>query len=208
VLGFYVKDYTAASKQFRLDAGSSGSPKIAGRTRYLTLTHENVALIQWDGTHWQPLVLNLDSPWVDGGAITITAVTTNPTKGTMARDKVYWRRNGQLIHARYIYSQSATGSSATGSGDYLYTLPIGTWGPDVEVDTTALTAFTAPRYILGGYSGTFGTNGTTVGYMAPIPYNTTKFRIRYITSTGATQVFQSSANTPLTNATIDMVIDW
>lgn len=123
VVGFYVKDYAAASKQFRLDAG--GTVKIAGRTRYLTLLHTNVVLLMWDGTDWQPLVLNLDTPWVDAGAMTITASPTNPTKGTVAKDSILWRRSGNSIFCLGYFRQTAAGTA--GSGTYQFSIPIGTF---------------------------------------------------------------------------------
>jgi hypothetical protein len=119
VLGFYVKNWSAANKQFRLDAG--GTVKIAGRTRYLVLMHTNVALLRWDGTDWQPLVLSLDTAWVDGGATTITAATTNPTKGTITDDKLTWRRVGDSVHVDLLYNASVGGTA--GAGDYYWKLP-------------------------------------------------------------------------------------
>lgn len=130
VVGFQVKDWSAANKQYRLDAG--GTVKIAGRTRYLQLLHTNCVLFISDGTDWQPLVLNLDTPWVDGGAITITGSSSNPTKGTTVVDKIYWRRANSGMEAKYEYEQS-TGSSA-GSGTYLLDVPF-------TIDTTLVKAF-------------------------------------------------------------------
>jgi len=80
VIGFYVKDWSAANKQYTLGAG--GTVKIAGRTRYLVLLHTNVVLLRWDGTDWQPLVLGLSIPAVhveassDAGQ-SLTANTTD-----------------------------------------------------------------------------------------------------------------------------------
>ena len=89
VLGFFVKDWTAASKQYRLDAG--GTVKIAGRTRYLTLKHTNVVLLMWDGADWQPLVLDLATPpihieYKDTSGQVVTANTTNVVYGTLVSD--------------------------------------------------------------------------------------------------------------------------
>ena len=173
VLGFYVKDNAAASKQFKLDAG--GTVKIAGRTRYLVLLHANVVLLRWDGTDWHPLVLCLDTPWVDAGAITITAVTTNPTKGTTSRDKSLWRRIGKGCQIRMQYVQTAAGT--TGSGDYLFTIPIGTIDSAFqEQNSAAWLASDAARYHAPhGYLTV--TDNTSLYEAMIVPYNTTQFRV-------------------------------
>jgi hypothetical protein len=201
VVGFRVKDYSAASKQFRLDAGSSGSPKIAGRTRYLTLLHTNVVLLQWDGTDWQPLVLNLDTPWITTSGYlvsgtTITAVTTNPTLGTNSANNCSWSRSGDKLFMQLVYIQ--TGAGTAGSGNYLYTIPIGTFASDVEVDTSALTTLTMNRYAIK--MNGFLNNNTTANYAFAVPYNTTKFRVFYISINGAGTGFQDSAAFPFSTA--------
>lgn len=66
---------------------------------------------------------NTDTGWTDAGAMTITASTTNPTKGTMGRDKVFWKRDGQDLVAIYQFDQTSAGSG--GSGEYIFALPAG-----------------------------------------------------------------------------------
>lgn len=61
--------------------------------------------------------------WTDGGTNTITATTTNPTKGTTAVDKIWYRRIGDSLEVRIEYRQ--TGAGTAGSGDYLFTIPNG-----------------------------------------------------------------------------------
>jgi len=55
------------------------------------------------------------SDWQDGGAITITSTGTSPTKGTTARDKVWWRRVGDSMEIRYEFRQTTVGTLGTGS---------------------------------------------------------------------------------------------
>lgn len=193
VVGFRVADFAAANKAFRLDAG--GTVKIAGRTRYLTLVHTNVVLLQWDGTDWQPLVLNLDSPWVDAGAITVTAVTTNPTKGTISVDRVLWRRSGGTIYLRY--EERLTSAGAAGSGDYLFALPVGTFGPLVDVSTAA---FTDPLYRIQRPPAGKYVPGAGLGEVSVVPYNTTTFRLNLRTMGSAAANFVSSVTGQFSNA--------
>lgn len=181
VVGIVVAEYSFTSaSQYRLDAGV-GIP-ICGRTRYLTLVHTNVALLTVDGAgRWVPLVLSLDTPWIDSGAITITATTTSPTKGPTVRDKRFWRRVGDSLEMRLEYAQSNAG--AAGSGDYLYAVPIG------AIDTTnKVLAVTAANP--AGARSTVGkgsvTDGTYVGNSVCHVYNTSSVRVWSILNNGAT----------------------
>jgi len=175
VVGFYVKDHGAADKQYKLDAGVG--VKIAGRTRYLVLVHTNVAVLRFDGTDWQPLVLSLDTPWVLGSNVTITATTTNPTKGTGVTEARYWRRVGRSIEINQRYVQ--TGSGTAGVGDYLWDLPIG------QIDTTIApvnTSGSSQAVRCGGFYGVFRCRNSiddTPFVHSPLPYTSTTFRIVY-----------------------------
>lgn len=73
--------------------------------------------------------------YTNGGAITITAVTTNPTKGTTTTDRVFHQRNGQNLNAIYQYAQTVAGSA--GSGNYLYAIP-----NSLSMDTNIITPYT------------------------------------------------------------------
>ena len=75
------------------------------------------------------------SDWQDGGALTITATTTNPTKGTTSKDKIWWKRVGDSAEIYVEYTQ--TGSGTAGSGSYKITLPAG-----LSIDTTKVSTRT------------------------------------------------------------------
>ncbi len=198
-IAFTVGSWANANKTYRLDAGVG--VEIAGRTRYLTLLHTNVVVLYSDGTRWLPLVLNLDTPWVDGGAMTIGAVTTPPTKGTgTTYDKVYWRRSGAELEARYEYRHTVAGAS--GSGDYLYSIPVG------AIDTTKVTSDSGAGSInIGATSGVgrgvldAGGTAATSGHLSVSVYDSTRLRLYFISSTGATTTFVTSASFGLANAT-------
>jgi hypothetical protein len=201
VIGFTVKGWAAASKQFKLDAG--GTTKIADRTRYLVLLHSNAVLLYSDGTDWIPLLLNLDTPWVDGGVNIITGATSNPTKGTVVRDKVWWRRQGDSISARIEYGQSAAGSG--GSGRYLFAIPFG-----VSIDTNK-TYFTTIASGLGAACSYIG-GAYAVGIV--IPDDATKV-ILLVGNTGNNPSNVSSTWGPMTSTTAQYlasytvpVVDW
>ncbi len=182
VVAFYVKDFAAANKQFKLDAG--GTVKIAGRTRYLVLLHTNVAVLQWDGTDWQPLSLSLDTMWVDGGAMTFTATTSNPTKGTTGgKDHIYWRRCGQSLQAQYRYKHTVIG--ANGTGTYIVALPIGAADasvPTIDGEGESTTVSTGWSYSRVG-QGSITNNNTAMSSVNVMMKSTTTFEIHCIDQT-------------------------
>jgi hypothetical protein len=123
VVGFAVGNQAAASKQYKLDAGAG--VVVAGRTRYLVLLFGNTALLLWDGAKWVPLTLDLDTPWIDDGAVTIKGFTSDPTKAStgLKGDIVRWRRSGQSLEQCVDYYQQNAG--ADGSGRYVFRLARG-----------------------------------------------------------------------------------
>jgi hypothetical protein len=176
VCGFYVREWAntggrVADKQYRLDFGSGKI--IASRSRYLTLLHGNVALFVYDGTNWQPLVLCLDTIWVDGGDFAITAVTTNPTLGTNTRNQL-WRRSGDSCEQWNKYTQIAAGAS--GTGEYLI--------PTVFTVRTGMPVNTASSVNSSGDSiighGGIGYNATQFAECSAHLYNLTQFRVSII----------------------------
>jgi hypothetical protein len=87
-------------------------------------------------------------------ALTIGAVTTAPTKGTIVRDVANWRRVGSNMEILYTYRQSAIG--ANGSGNYLFSIPAG-----YTIDTTITGTTAAPNYNAEASVGSGGCyNGT------------------------------------------------
>ena len=71
--------------------------------------------------------------------ITIGATTTAPTKGTTAVDRIVHSRVENRLIAEYQYKQSSIG--AAGSGDYLFTLPLG-----LQFDTSVVTPYSGANF--------------------------------------------------------------
>jgi hypothetical protein len=103
--------------------------------------------------------------------MTIDAVTTAPTKGTVTTDKARWRRVGDSMEITYSYAQTTAGSS--GSGDYLFQVPSG-----YTIDTTKLE--TDNTYTLGvvgnGHIGLIASDFQGVTVQA---YDSTSLRLVY-----------------------------
>jgi len=112
--------------------------------------------------------------WADGGAIPITAVTTNPAKGSVTRDKAWWRRVGDSIDLRYDFLYSTAGTA--GSGDYLFALPGAR-----QIDTAKISVYTgasldiAVASAIGTVRGKNASGSWCVGWI--VPYDATRFRI-------------------------------
>lgn len=122
VVGFNVLSYAAANKVYTIDAGNG--VLIAGRSRFLALVHTNSALFYWEGSQWLSLSLNLDTIWVSAGPMLLSSLGTQPNKGTVAIDKVWWRRQQSQVQLRIEFIKQVT-DGTSGSGNYLITIPNG-----------------------------------------------------------------------------------
>lgn len=189
VVGFVVRDYAAANQQYTLDAGAG--VLVAGRSRYLRLTWNCVALLYSDGTRWLPLTLCLESDWVDTGPVTITGSTTNPTKGTRSPDKLWMRRNGAHLHYRLNYEQTVANGTA-GSGDYRVDLPMTmTTDSNLNVDGGTMVGHYHGSAVCG--YGRIGNTSNSAEFMA-VWQSATPRRVRFVQASGA---FWGSGNYPL-----------
>ena len=115
------------------------------------------------------------SSWVSGGTITIGAVTTAPTKGTVVTDSVnYIDNNNGTVTCVYRFRQSSAGTA--GSGRYLITLP-----NNYQFNTTYHTFntdFTLADIARGGIGqGSWADTYTTptIRFGNIIPYDATRF---------------------------------
>lgn len=194
---YLIHNGTSITNIYTLNTTSSQTiGGIASGSYKLVTVGEELAVVS-DGTNWQILYHVAETDWVNGGAITISGTTSNPTKPTgLTVDKFYWRRTGKELRVRMSYTQSNTTSAAAGSGDYLFTvIPSG-----LTIDSTQLTFYTtvagtSPSNTVGNF---LGGNGTTLMTGNAIAYSTTQIRIQYIDTTATSWL--GSAKYPLTNA--------
>ena len=114
--------------------------------------------------------------WISGGTISISGLTTSPTKGTIVYDSVRYRRiNLTTWEVEYNFSQSTAGTA--GSGLYIFRLPSGiTWGNGVLTTTSsdnetiiARTLITKGQVIISSV--------TQQRMLCIIPYTSTQFRM-------------------------------
>ena len=142
-----------ASKQYSIVP--NGAAKINGVNAAFILTWDTSILLQCDGTDWRIVAGNLTSSWRDFGAMTITAATTNPTKGTTTIDKIIGRRVGSVLELKYTYLQNTVVGTG-GTGGYRFAIPIGTM--DLTGITTGATINTDTAVNNSHGSGWLGSN--------------------------------------------------
>lgn len=130
----------------------------------------------------QTLLPPIISDWVLY-TLSLTGATSNPTKGTVVRDKAYWRRVGDTMEIRYEYQQSAAGS--TGSGTYKFGLPSG-----YTIDTNKVTVSTTNIGVCLGPCHIFSSASGTAVYGAVEAYDTSNLML--VTGTGGTPVSSTS----------------
>ena len=145
--------------------------------------------------------------WTSAGAITIGATTTAPTKPTTrVKDNISYRQLGakqwEVVMSWVV--TSATGA-ATGSGDFLFTLPnslqFDTTLPSQSVYTSNVQTSTWAHigYIIPSGSGVI-TNLFVGGQIYPMVYSSTQFRILGVTTSSGVAPW-GSAFFAITDAT-------
>lgn len=115
------------------------SGTIDGASDWKLFTQNESMAIYSDGSEYKLLSHYAETDWVSAGTVTITATTTNPTKGTatIVTDEVRWKRQGNSVRVREIFWKSATGTATSGSGMYLFGMPA-----NITIDTSKLVADT------------------------------------------------------------------
>lgn len=121
-----VKTDTDITKTITIDANGTETilPSVqAGNLTYILYTQYESVTLKCDGTSWYVIAHKCDTPWVNAGAMAITATGTSCAKGTVTTDKFWWARRGSEILFRYDYVQTVAGTSGTGA--YSIALPTG-----------------------------------------------------------------------------------
>ncbi len=167
---------------------------------HCSTTSANAYSLKIDNVVVSPTTLSYGTPitdWQNAGPITIGATTTAPTKGTISRDALLWRRVGNGIEVDLQYHQTTGGSA--GSGEYLISLPAG-----LSIDTNIKPSFNGsfgsvstggapaqghPSFL--GY-GTIG-DGTARGGFVGYAYSSTQIRFVAEISYSTYDIWKSSS---------------
>lgn len=160
----------------------------------------------WSGSSWnlQPStnVMTEFSDWSTRTPITITAVTTAPTKpATTIQDYVRYRRVGfKTYEVEYKYAQAAVGTN--GSGQYLFGLPGGlTFDTSVHPLTTVIAGSSEhATYSVPNAFATVIPWGLNASKAVVLPYTSSTFRLWvYMDLTGARNFVESGSYNLSTN---------
>lgn len=139
-IGFAGKEFeikkTDSSLTNIITINTTSSQTIDGSLTVTLNTLNEVYRLCSDGANWLVMDHKCNTPWVNSGTTIIHATTTNPTKGTIVQDNLWYRRVGDSAEIRIEFRQSAAGTS--GTGNYLYGVPTG-----ITIDTNKLTVFTS-----------------------------------------------------------------
>jgi hypothetical protein len=189
-----VSGNTGKRIHLRVDVWASANKlytiKDESAVTVVRLVHTNFVVLRCTGSGWLIEERNLESPWLQAGTVTVTAVTTDPTKATtVATDEVWWRRRGPMVEIQIKYYQAAGTGGGAGSGDYLFALPFSlTWGPSVTVFTGTINNGVVSAF---PHTAVIEASNESQGMIAP--YDTTRFRILLAPDTGG-NYFMSSGN--------------
>lgn len=143
---------------------------------YILYTNQETLKIVSDDSNWVILEHFAETPWIDSGAIVITATITNPTKATgPVRDKLFWKRIGSNVHIDLQYkAPNSTTGAANGSGGYLFNMPNG-----ITFDTAITGANTSG--VIGDFDRSYGTvmlsDGSAIRPGAALVYSTTQIHL-------------------------------
>lgn len=134
--------------------------------------------------------------------LTIRGFTSNPTKGTMAKDEISYYRDGRFAVIRVDFQQTSAG--AAGSGTYEVELPDGLIADTSLItlnNSTNGTGMGSPGTLESNFTGNLGVSGGLQGFAVLNTSNT--FRVWGIWGAGTVNGWGSGQN-PLSNTTVNI----
>jgi len=156
---------------------------------------DQYSIDQWSNNRFAPQVTGS----IDGGTATITGTTSDPTKGTIIRDKVRWHRDGRHMVVSFEYEHNA-GSPAAGSGSYLLEVPNSS-----VIDTTGILANTNGELLSTTGSGLVSNTTTGIDDASRLAvfqvYDSTNFYV-FLKAPSDTMTVWGSVTLSMSSATI------
>lgn len=193
-----LSNSTTIADQFNATFQSSADGGTYRLLFYVPGTSTSAFVLKVDNIQVSPSTYVYGTPVTDSlvqTTIAITATITGPTKGTIVKDRIRYRRDGEFLEAEYFFEQSSGGTA--GSGEYLFALPTG-----LSADLTKVTAHTgaAGNAMITstiGRGNQWSTTGPSTGINSAILYDATRFRLSgsLFFNGAATQFFFNGAAT-------------
>lgn len=160
--------------------GYSGTNKVVGRFYNDTGSDiDEYSTDQWAVNEFK----SKETGRINTGAIVLTAAGTDPTKGTVIKDTLYFTRLGEYALLEFDYHRSSIGAVA-GTSYYIIDLPIGLTFEEYTYTTSSAYpdgTQAAPAYgpiFISGQNGGWPQNGSAM----IVPYTATQFRLYIWTS--------------------------
>jgi hypothetical protein len=157
--------YTIQNATVQMKQGSTTFQSASNSTSYRLIVHTastsaSAYSLQFDNFAVGPQIVTQGAAVTDWKyeVSTITASTTNPTKGTTLIDRMWWRQVGGDMEIRFEYVQTSAGTG--GTGPYYFKIP-----NNASVDTARITSSLDMAYggpVVGSakaYSGSVETPG-------------------------------------------------
>jgi hypothetical protein len=179
-----IRTDTTLANAITINTTSSQTIGVGKSTRYMWTANESWQIVS-DGANWQIISHLAQTGYTTTATLTITAVTTSPSKGTatIQRDENVWRRDGADLLCTAIFAKSANGTATIGSGDYLFALPL-SLTHTLPVYTGTIDQF--KNYPMGtSYSVA---NGSKIVGGIALPYSTTTYRMSGFSATDSNSI--------------------
>jgi hypothetical protein len=203
---------TSLTQVYTLATTSSQTIGGIASAAYKLCTNGEVLEVESDGANWMIVNHYARVGLTTVNTITISAVTTPPTKGgTPSTDLIRWGRLGDIGKFRYEYKQSTGGSA--GSGEYLWTLPTG-----ISFDTNKCQFYTTATNGAGIWStptawGSIAFSdsaGASQSVGMVVPYDATHFRVAvsYNNGTSPQRGFLGSGLFPMSSGAQSYTMDF
>jgi len=170
-----IHDGTSFTQAYTINTTSGQT--VGGFASGALVYHSNGqrGLYQSNGVVWKCLLSQAVTPWVNTGALSLSATGTSLVKGAITTDILWARRNGKQLEMRGEYIQSGAGTAGTGA--YILLLP-----NSLTIDTAYISASTGVTIgvgagMVGGCGGGYlqGPAGTALAF-TPMVYDTTHLK--------------------------------
>lgn len=168
--GTFTQDYHQVSIK---PAGVDYFPARAVSQPIVLLRGNTLVLMANGANKWVIVSSRLDTNWVDAAAaLVVTGSTSDPTKGTIAYDTFFWRRQGNDLLLYWAFKQTSVGTP--GDGIYLWTIPF-SWAMDLTYLKASATDTrpAAGGSLIGGFRSELPT-ASQIGHVGV--YNANKVR--------------------------------
>lgn len=201
-------DGTSETNLYTLNTTSGQTIGGIASGSYVLHTNGESLKIQSNGANWIILSHKTESGILGSTTTTITATTTNPTKGTVSKDQIYYTRHGSYARIFLTYIQTAAGAGVAGSGIYKILIPgsltADTTNQQVNSSTAGITNM-SPGALMGTMTVNGGATSGSGGFFgSAILFDSTHFQITGSDILNGTYSTWGAAREPLSSVIVNV----